>query len=94
MKIFMNRPGERALSLNSNEILDFAILIKAFRRYGASPGRARELCMWYFFALERLFEHNDEIRRKHQERGKRLGMMRAAQLKQEKLERQQRTPKA
>src|SRR6266702_2980844 len=80
--------GAKTLSLNPNEILDRATVVEAFIHAGAAPRRAEDLADMFFYALQSLMTRKQEIMRKRKEHGKRLGLARAEQL------RQQRIPKA
>jgi hypothetical protein len=86
VKIIDTTPGEQALCLNPNEVLESSTVTAAYAIFGASPRRAKELTGEFFYALETLLIEKREIRRKRQEQGRRLGLARAEQLKKAKTD--------
>ena len=86
MKITDTKPGELALWLNPNEVLDSTFVTEAYVAYGARPQVAKELSSQFFFALETLLIEKRELQRKKSEQGRQAGLARAEQLRKQKAQ--------
>ncbi len=72
MKVIDTKPGELALQLNQNEVLEESIVTEAFVHFGASERRANELTEEFFYAIKTLLEHKQEVQRTRRRAGLKL----------------------
>ena len=84
MKITKTKPGVFALWLNPNEVLESTFVTEAYVLFGAKPEQAKEYSDVFFHAVGDLLAKKWEIQKGRSERGRRAGLARAEQLRQQK----------
>jgi hypothetical protein len=84
MKITETKPGVLALWLHEHEVLESTVVTEAYVLFGAGPRQAEELSKVFFYAMGGLLDRKNKLRREKSERGRRAGLARAEQLRQQK----------
>jgi hypothetical protein len=84
MKITEIKPGVFALWLHEHEVLESTFVTEAYVLFGATPTQAADFSKIFFYALGGLLDKKNKLRREKSERGRRAGLARAEQLRQQK----------
>jgi hypothetical protein len=84
MKITETKPGVLALWLHEHEVLESTFVTEAYVLFGATPTQAEEFAKIFFYAMGGLLDKKNKLRREKSERGRRAGLARAEQLRQQK----------
>jgi hypothetical protein len=84
MKITEAKPGEFALWLHSNEVLDSRFVTEAYVLFGARPKQAKEFSSVFFYAIRDLAAKKWKMHKEQSERGRQAGLKSAEWHKKQK----------
>jgi hypothetical protein len=84
MKITKTKPGVFALWLHEHEVLESTFVTEAYVLFGLKPEQAEEFSKVFFYAVGGLLDKKWKIHQAKSEGGRRAGLARAAQLRQQK----------